>query len=46
MTVAVLLSKKEQRLPPWMDAAMRIAYLLRKLLDSILSTKKKEEETL
>jgi 8-oxo-dGTP diphosphatase len=37
--------KKEQRLPLWMDAAMRIAYLLRSLLDNVLSTRKKEKET-
>jgi 8-oxo-dGTP diphosphatase len=36
--------KKEQRLPPWMEAGMRIAYLLRNLLDNILSTRQKEKE--
>jgi 8-oxo-dGTP diphosphatase len=37
--------KKEQRLPRWMDAGIRLAYLLRSLLDNILSTRKKEKET-
>ena len=29
--------KKEQRLPPWMDAAIRMAYLIRNLLNKIIS---------
>ena len=37
--------KKEQRLPRWMDTGMRLAYLLRSLLEDILSTRKKEKET-
>jgi 8-oxo-dGTP pyrophosphatase MutT (NUDIX family) len=36
--------KKEQQLPLWMDAGIRLAYLLRSLLDRFLSTKEKEKE--
>ena len=37
--------KKEQRLPRWMDTGMRLAYLLRGLLEDIISIRKKEKET-
>lgn len=36
--------KKEQRLPIWMEAGIRLAYLLRNLLDRFLSTREKEKE--
>lgn len=36
--------KKEQRLPFWMDTGIRLAYLLRNLLDRILSIRKNEKE--
>ena len=36
--------KKEQRLPPWMNAGIRLAYLLRNILDRIISTRRNEEE--
>lgn len=36
--------KKEQRLPLWMNAAIRLAYLLRDLLEKISSGKTNEQE--
>ncbi|HEU4743772.1 MAG TPA: NUDIX hydrolase [Anaerolineales bacterium] len=36
--------KKEQRLPAWMDAGIRIAYLIRNLFDKILSIKNNRQE--
>ena len=36
--------KKEQRLSLWMNAAIRLAYLMRNFLDRIISTKKNEKE--
>ena len=36
--------KKEQRLPLWMAAAIRMAYLLRNLLDKILSVRNDKQE--
>ena len=36
--------KKEQRLPLWMDAGIRMAYLVRNLLDKILSIRHDEQE--
>jgi 8-oxo-dGTP diphosphatase len=36
--------KKEQRLPAWMDAGIRIAYLIRNLFDRILSIKNNRQE--
>ena len=36
--------KKEQRLPLWMNAGIRMAYLMRNFLDQILSFKNHEQE--